>query len=52
MLGNEIAALVEENQKEGSYSVDFNGSQYPSGIYYYKITAGNYSDVKKMILLK
>ena len=52
VLGSELATLVDENQNAGSYSVDFNGANYPSGIYYYKIEAGDFSEVRKMILLK
>ena len=50
--GKEIATLVSENQTPGSYIVDFNATQYTSGIYFYKITADNFSDVKKMVLVK
>lgn len=52
ILGNEISVLVNEKQNPGSYSVDFDAGNYPSGIYYYKLEAGNFSEVKKMILLK
>ncbi|MEO8211256.1 MAG: T9SS type A sorting domain-containing protein [bacterium] len=57
ILGNEVATLVNEKQNEGSYSVEFNGSNYPSGIYYYKLEVrygqeGGFSEVKKMTLLK
>ncbi|HMS63672.1 MAG TPA: immune inhibitor A, partial [Ignavibacteria bacterium] len=52
ILGNEISTLVNEKQNAGSYSVDFDGSNYPSGVYYYNITLGSFTDTKKMILLK
>ncbi|MEP0861962.1 MAG: T9SS type A sorting domain-containing protein [Ignavibacterium sp.] len=52
VLGNEVATLVNENKEAGSYGVEFNASDLPSGIYYYKLSAGNYSDVKKMMLIK
>lgn len=52
VLGNEVATLVNENKEAGSYKVEFNASDLPSGIYYYKLSAGNYSDVKKMMLIK
>ena len=52
ILGNEITTLVNEKQNSGSYSVEFNGANYPSGIYYYKLEAGDFSEVRKMILLK
>ncbi|MCX6165285.1 MAG: T9SS type A sorting domain-containing protein [Ignavibacteriae bacterium] len=52
VLGKEIVTIVNENQTPGSYSIDFNATQYPSGIYFYKIYADNFTDVKKMILMK
>jgi len=52
ILGNEISTLVSEKQNAGSYSVEFDGSNYSSGIYYYKLEAGNFTEVRKMILLK
>ncbi|MDZ4712421.1 MAG: agmatine deiminase family protein [bacterium] len=51
-LGMEVNILVNEKQNAGSYSVKFDGSNLSSGIYFYKIEAGNYSDTKRMILLK
>jgi len=50
--GKEVGTLVNEKKSAGKYEIIFNGSQYPSGVYFYKINAGNYYDVKKMILLK
>lgn len=52
IVGQEIATLVNENQSAGSYKVNFDGKDLPSGIYFCRIQAGNYSAVKKMILLK
>jgi hypothetical protein len=52
MLGTEVSSLVNENQEEGSYSVTFNASELPSGIYFYTLTSGNFIDTKKLILLK
>ncbi|MCX6169458.1 MAG: T9SS type A sorting domain-containing protein [Ignavibacteriales bacterium] len=56
-LGREIAALVNEEKSPGKYQVgwngeDKNGNKVPSGIYFYRMTAGNYSLTKKMLLLK
>jgi len=51
-LGREVATLVNEELKAGSYQVDWDGSGYPSGVYFYKIIADDYVNVKKMILLK
>lgn len=52
MTGREIATLVNQIQKAGRYSVSFNGSNFASGIYFYKITAGDFSSIKKMVLVK
>ena len=52
LLGKEVATLVSENQTPGTYSFDFDATQYTSGVYFYKITAGNFTDVKKMVLVK
>jgi len=54
ILGKEVATLVNKNEQAGSYSVHFGvGSlQLASGIYLYKLQAGNYTSVKKLVLLK
>jgi hypothetical protein len=62
MLGNEVALLVNEEKPAGSYEVEFSakggsasgGDAYdlPSGIYFYRLEAGNYTETKKMLLLK
>jgi len=52
LLGKEIATLVNSNLKPGLYELQFNASGLTSGIYFYKISAGNYTDTKKMILIK
>ena len=52
VLGNEIETLVNEEKIAGSYDVDFDGNGLASGIYYYRITTGNFSQTKKMILIK
>lgn len=51
-LGQEIANIVNEELSVGKYKADWNASNYPSGVYYYKITAGDFSETKKMILIK
>jgi hypothetical protein len=51
-IGEEIVTLVNEYKQPGRYNVEFNGSNISSGIYYYKLTAGEYVSVKKMILMK
>ena len=52
ILGNEVATLVNEEKAPGNYQVGFNASALTSGIYYYRIEAGRYSETKKMILLR
>ncbi|MDQ3021356.1 MAG: T9SS type A sorting domain-containing protein [Bacteroidota bacterium] len=52
VLGNEIATLVNEKHVPGNYSVEFDGTNMSSGIYYYRIEAGNFVQVRKMILIK
>ena len=51
-LGKEVAALVNERQNAGSYSISFDGSNLPSGLYYYKLESGGFVDTKKMLLIK
>ena len=52
VLGNEIATLVIEEKPAGSYEVQFNAGNFPSGVYYYQLKAGEFISTKKMILLK
>ncbi|MBZ0179840.1 MAG: T9SS type A sorting domain-containing protein [Melioribacteraceae bacterium] len=51
-LGQKVKELVNENKSAGQYTAEFEGSGLASGIYYYKLEAGNYTEVKKMILLR
>lgn len=52
ILGKEVITLVNKNQEAGGYKVEFNGTNLPSGLYIYKLTAGNYTSTKKMMLLR
>ena len=52
VLGTEVAALVSEKRDPGNYTVEFDGSKFTSGIYYYRITAGSFTETKRMVLLK
>jgi len=52
VLGNEVATLINEEKPSGSYEVEFNGSGLPSGIYIYRLITANFSDSKKLMLLK
>ena len=58
-LGRELATLVDEELRAGSYEVDFNGSDYPSGVYFYRIAihsdrleTNNFIETKRMVLVK
>lgn len=52
ILGNEVAALINEEKPAGVYKINFNAAELSSGIYFYKLTAGSFIQTKKMILLK
>ena len=52
LVGKEVAVLVNKDFTTGNYTVDFNASMLPSGAYFYKITAGDFSETKKLILVK
>lgn len=52
MLGREVETLVNENLDRGTYNADWNASGYPSGVYFYRIEAGGFGEVRKMILVK
>jgi hypothetical protein len=52
LLGKEISTLINEVKSAGNYEVNFDAEQLTSGIYFYKIEAGNYIEAKKMILMK
>src|ERR1035437_9008205 len=52
VLGKLIKTLVNENQEAGIYKVNFDAGSLSNGVYFYKIQAGNYTETKKMLLLK
>ena len=52
VIGNEIATLVDEEKEAGYHSIDFNGSDLPSGVYFYQLRAGSFVQTKQMLLLK
>jgi hypothetical protein len=52
LLGREIATLVNEEKPAGEYEVEFDGSALTSGIYFYQLKAGEFTETRKMILLK
>jgi hypothetical protein len=51
-LGQEIATLLDEDKEPGYYTIDWNAGITPSGIYFYRISAGKFSGTGKMILMK
>lgn len=52
LLGKEVALLVNEEQSAGMHEVEFNASNLASGVYIYKITAGSYTESKKLVFMK
>ncbi len=52
VLGREIAKLVNEQKTAGTYSVQFNGSALSSGVYFYRMQAGDFVQTKKLLLMK
>ena len=53
ILGREVMKLVNNELKQaGRYYIEFNGNNFASGVYFYKIEAGNFVQAKKMVLVK
>lgn len=52
LLGRELATLVNEAFHPGTYEIQWDATNFPSGVYFYQLTAGDYSEQKKMVLLK
>ncbi|HSD62776.1 MAG TPA: T9SS type A sorting domain-containing protein [Ignavibacteriaceae bacterium] len=52
LLGQKVMTLVNDFRKAGQYEINFNASRLASGVYFYKLEAGNQSSIKKMILMK
>ncbi|MBK9098388.1 MAG: T9SS type A sorting domain-containing protein [bacterium] len=52
ILGNEVTTLVNEEKSAGTYEVEFNAGNFPSGVYYYQLKTGEFISTKKMILVK
>ncbi len=50
--GREVERIVNQSMAPGRYTVTFDGSAYASGVYFYRLTSGEFSDVKKLMLLK
>jgi len=51
-IGEEVAILLNENKDAGFYQIDFNATNIPSGVYFYRLQAGEFVETKKMVLLK
>jgi hypothetical protein len=52
ILGREVATIVSEEMSAGSYSRQWNAAQMSSGIYFYRLQAGTYIEMKKLVFLK
>jgi hypothetical protein len=52
ILGREVTTLVNEKLNAGSYEVSWHASAYPSGVYFYKLETEEFTNTKKMVLLK
>ncbi len=52
ILGREVSKILDGELKAGSYSLDFDASNLPSGVYFYKLTTDPFTDTKKMLLVK
>jgi hypothetical protein len=51
-IGEQVMVLVDKSLPAGNYEVSFSTTNLPSGVYYYKLEAGNFNETRKMILLK
>lgn len=52
VLGQEVASLVNDQQKAGTYSVTFDAARLSSGVYFYKLITGDFVDVRRMVIMK
>ena len=52
ILGAQVATLLSEKLSPGNYIVEFDAGQLASGVYYYQLTAGEFQQVRKMVLVK
>jgi hypothetical protein len=52
LLGQKVATLVSEKQAAGKHKMQWNASGFASGVYYYRITAGNFTETKKLVLIR
>jgi hypothetical protein len=52
ILGRGVTTLVNQQLQPGNYEVEWDASNYASGTYFYKLTSGTYTEIKKMVLIK
>jgi len=52
LLGKEVITLVNETKEAGYYTVEFDGSNFASGVYFYKLLTNNFVETKRMVLIK
>jgi hypothetical protein len=52
VLGMEVKSLVKESLKPGEYEVSFNAANMPSGVYFYRLNAGEFTETRRMVLVK
>ena len=52
ILGRELKTLLNEQKEPGYYEINFDGSNYSSGVYFYRINAGSFTSIKNMVLIK
>jgi len=52
LIGQEVKTLVNEEKGQGNYEVSFDASKFSSGVYFYRLTAGSFTETRKMILIK
>ena len=52
ILGSEITTLVNEQLQPGTYEIEWDATNYPSGVYYYKLVTSDYIETRKMVLIK
>jgi hypothetical protein len=52
LLGREIAMVINEQKPAGIYSIDWNAVGFPSGVYFYRLQAGSFTETKKLVLLR
>jgi len=52
VLGNEVATLLNEQKEPGTYEIEWDASQFSSGVYFYKLNSGEFTEIKKMILMR